>query len=325
MATWLTNPETITFTAPTDAQYETFDAGAHASWPANGTGVAGIIKNKSTTTDLEIGWRMKGAGTPDDFKFTLLAEFMVGYFCGIDGNDEMEFYCEDWSEVDFYTSFFFGPNAVFFANGKDKSQTTTGSWIEGIDVTAETAAGATHLIALAYPTTDSTNTFGARAGDGTTEIQDNVGRGTGVLIPLQTGELMDMYISSTVLDFKILGYLTNDWTTDSANGTDISVTDGNWTTRSINTNALGTILETEKAGGGGDTLSIRTDDGNTEVSGEVSKTWLPLRCNPDGDIDIQGGSANVNTWWNIYSIAEAAGGNNVPAKQRHYMNRRRAV
>lgn len=323
MATWKTNPTEIAagFSSPTDDDWHTYDAGLDSDWQSDSTGVAGIYDNRSGF-DLTIGWRMKGSS--DVFTFTLLAGFMVGFYCGVDGADEMEFYCEDWSEVDINVSFFFGPNATFFSAAKDKSQTTTGSYVEAIDVTAETAAGASHLIFQAYPTTDSTNTLGVRQGDSTTAIEDNVARGTGGMVSLQTGELFDMYISSTVLDFKILGYVDGDWTTDAANSTDISVTTGAWTDRSIHADAIGVILETEKAGGGGDSFSVRTESGSTEISGNISKTWIPLRCDSSGDVDIQGGSANVNTYWNFYSIAETGGGQALPPLVMHQHRLRRA-
>ena len=305
MANWKDNPASITFTSPTDNSWETYDAGADGDWPSGGTGAMGVIINNSTSTDLKVGWRMKGSS--DSFTFDVLSEFMVGWYCGTDGNDEIEFFCEDWSEVTFYVSGFFGSEATFFSTAVDKSQTTTGSWVEGIDVTSDTSASATHLIFQAYPTSDSTNTFGARDGDSTRAIQDNIARGTGGIVSLTSGQEFDQYISNAVVDFKILGYLESDWTTDSASGSDISVTTGAWTTRTINASATGVIVELFKSGGGGDTFTFRTDSGDTEIGGEISKTWLPIKCNGSGEIDILGGSPNVDTYWNIYSTAVAGG------------------
>ena len=324
MATWKDNPATISFTTPTDNDWETYDAGADGDWPSGGTGAMGVILNGSGS-DITVGFRRKVASSPDAYTFTLLAGFMCGWFCGTDGSDEMEFFSSSWSNTTFYVSGFFGSEATFFDNGKDKSQTTTGSWVETIDITTETSASATHAIFLAYPTSDSTNTFGARDADSTTSIEDNIARGTGGIISLTSGQELDMYISNTVVDFKILGYITQDWTKSAASSTDISVTTGNWTTRTINASATGVIVETFKTGGGGDTFTFRTDDGDTEIGGEISKTWLPIKCNGSGEIDIQGGSANVDTWWNTYSTEPVAGGSAMlPLAMRNYRGRRSA-
>ncbi len=320
--TWKGNPTVITFTSPTDSDWETYDGGADTDFPAAGSGGAGFMINNSGS-NITVGYRYKKASAPDVFTFTLLGGFMCGWFCGFNGDDEMEFFSSDWSNTSFYISGFFGDEAVFFENAKDKSQTTTGSYVTDISLTTETSASATHVIFLAYPTTDSTNTFGIRSADASTAIEDNVGRGTGGMMNMNASQEVDQFISDDVMDFKIYGYTTKDITSPAANSTDISVTDGNWTTRTINAAATGVVLETEKAGGGGQSLSFRTDDGDTEISADVSKTWLPVKCNPSGEIDILGESANVNTWWNFYTTAAVAGGNNVPPKRLYY-NRRRA-
>jgi len=297
MAVAVLNPITANLGSPTDSAWNNYDPTGLANWPSDGSGIMGVLINTSGS-DITVGFQHGDSSR--DRTFTLLAGFGVGFACGINASDNVQFFCSAFASLDIIITCFNGDETTYLTDDEDYSTGTTGSY-QDVDVTSDVSASATHALFLFHPASDSTLSFGLRDGDGTTDISDNVGRGGLAVASLDADKEAQQEIGDVDANLYLIGYIDKEAVVDSTDPTDNSVTTGAWTTRLIHADSIVVFLETEKAGGGGDDFSFRSDDGNTEIGTfEVSKSWLPLPCNASGEIDIQGGSANVNTFWNSY-------------------------
>lgn len=166
-------------------------------------GTTGVILRcfNNATSDYNLGYRKKGSS--DDRHGDQNARCQCWVACGVDANRVLELYIEH-AEVYICLVGYFGPEAVFFTNGIDKSVGTAGSW-QDVDISADLIPGDSACLAfLEFVATAST--FGVRKKGSDAEAYTSYDHRGGVA-GLDANHRYENWINATSTDVYLLGYL----------------------------------------------------------------------------------------------------------------------
>lgn len=191
----------------TTSSWVDVDVSGQTGYSASVVGVELLIV-VTGSSNRNIGVRKNGS---TDNRTGLLLGYpgstLVGARIGVDSSGIFEAYISD-VDTDVYLVGFYTAGAVFFTNGVDKSQNTTGSWVD-TDISSDT--GSDTAIAAFFEYSTSANLIGMLRPNGSTDSR--LTYSTGVHNFLITGvdgsEICEQYINNSAVDFILTGYLTS--------------------------------------------------------------------------------------------------------------------
>ena len=200
------------------------DVNVAAYAPSGATGVLLHIVN-STGTPYAIGLRKNGS--------TDNRTQVFGYYdhcwaaIGVDSSRIFEAFVGSTTAMDIYLVGYTMSGVTFFTNAHDKSLGTTGAWID-INCAAQ-APGAAGLI-FEISAGSTATFFGLRKNGSSDNRTATTGYHCcfGAIIGCDTSQICEGYISTTQVDFYLVGYIT-DGCTFNLNATDVSLGSvGSW-------------------------------------------------------------------------------------------------
>lgn len=168
--------------------------------PAGTTGVILRCWN-GAYLDYNLGYRKKGSS--DDRHGDQNARCQCWVACGVDANRVLELYIGH-AEVYIWLVGYFGPEAVFFTNGIDKSVGTAGSW-QDVDISADLIPGDSACLAF-LEFSGGSGTFGVRK-KGSDAPTATLYQHRGGVTGLDVNNHYETWIPSTSSDAHLLGYL----------------------------------------------------------------------------------------------------------------------
>lgn len=132
---------------------------------------------------------------------------LVGARIGVDSSGIFEAYVSDVDTDVYLVGFYESDDAVFFTNGVDKSQNTTGSWVD-TDISSNT--GSDTAIAAFFEYSTSANLIGMLRPNGSTDsrLTYNTGVHNFLVTGVDGSEICEQYINNSAVDFILNGYLT---------------------------------------------------------------------------------------------------------------------
>lgn len=132
---------------------------------------------------------------------------LVGARIGVDSSGIFEAYVSDVDTDVYLVGFYESDDAVFFTNGVDKSQNTTGSWVD-TDISSNT--GGDTAIAAFFEYSTSANLIGMLRPNGSTDsrLTYNTGVHNFLVTGVDGSEICEQYINNSAVDFILNGYLT---------------------------------------------------------------------------------------------------------------------
>ena len=203
------------------------DVDASGSVPANATGVIVHIVNTSGSARY-LGLRKNGS--TDDRHPDMnrgISHFWAAI--GVDSNRVFEAYVENTTDVDIYVVGYTMSGVTFKTNADDKSLGDTGDWYD-IDCSTEAPSAIGLIFEIHTVTTISLYAVGLRKNGSS----DNRIEGTrkhfsfGAIIGCDGSQICEGYIGNVIVDFFLVGYVT-DGATFNTNATDVSLgSTGSW-------------------------------------------------------------------------------------------------
>lgn len=222
----------VALSAPVDMAVTTtsswvdVDVSGQTGYSASVVGVELLIV-VTGTSNRNVGVRKNGSS---DNRTGLMLGYpngtIIGARIGVDSSGIFEAYISDTDTDVYLVGFYTSPGVVFFTNGVDKSQNTTGSWVD-TDISSDT--GSDTAIAAFFEYSTSANLIGMLRPNGSTDSR--LTYSTGVHNFLITGvdgsEICEQYINNSAVDFILTGYMTTGGTfhtnaTDRSTGTTAS-------------------------------------------------------------------------------------------------------
>jgi hypothetical protein len=272
---------------------------------AGATGVILHLVNNSSTNGIALGLRKNGS--TDDRAATGLSSYRHCWAAiGVDANRIFEAYVGSTTLIDIYLVGYTMSGVTFFTNAYDKSLTSTGSWI---DIPCATVApSATGLIFEVKGDTATYYAMGMRENGSTDSRIATTGRyGTfGIIIGCDTSQICEGYIGNTLVDFFLVGYIT-DGCTFNTNATDISLaTTETWLdlTALPATANMGFIEVNSSAGGN---YGLRKNGSAEDIYQQcLYHPWAFVECDASQIIEGEIGTTAVDFFVVGYSTALAA-------------------
>lgn len=198
--------------APVDLGLATFNAWTDldvSSQPGYSAAVVGVelLIVVTGTSNRNIGVRKNGS---TDNRTGLLLGYpngtMVGARIGVDGAGIFEAYASN-ADVDILLVGFYTSGAVFFTNGINKSQNTTGAWV---DTSIATDTGSDTAKAAFFEYSCAAQLIGVLRPNGSTDTRNvySPGLHNFLITGLDSSEICEQYINHDTVDFILNGYLT---------------------------------------------------------------------------------------------------------------------
>ncbi|UCC90668.1 MAG: hypothetical protein JSW24_00395 [Dehalococcoidia bacterium] len=242
--------------------------------PSGATGVIIHTVNKHASNDWDMGLRKNGS--TDDRHTTLYDSRHWWGMIGVDANRVFEAYVGSTTDIDIYVVGYTKSGVTFKTNADDKSLGTTGSW-QDIDCSTE-APSAIGLIFEIYAS--YIREFGFRKnGSSDDRHVDNSGRCCfGAIIGCDASQVCEGYIEATLVDFFLVGYVT-DGCTFNTNASDVSLGGtGAWTDLSA-LPAGANMGFVEVVSGGAYLYGLRKNGSSEDIYFEVYKhLWGIVEC-----------------------------------------------
>jgi len=185
------------------------------------TGVLLHFANNNSSSDYYAGMRKNGSTDDRRNKYLPAYRHCMGAI-GVDSNHIFEIYVSDIAYIDVYIVGYTTTGVTFFDNGYDKSLSATGAWTD-----VDCASVAPNAIGLIFEVISSSTTnysFGMRKNGSTDNRTNSISFRTvvGFIVGCDTSQICEGYIGNAVIDFYLVGYIT-DGAVFNTNATDISM------------------------------------------------------------------------------------------------------
>lgn len=198
--------------------------------PAGATGVFGYILNNNATYTT---WRQCGVRHTSDTSRTTLGDEpgngRATFFCvGLDGSDEFDYYVENATDNELWITGYFDDEASFKTAAVDYSFSKAAGWQRDEDLTTDTAADATAVI-IQVTNSVAGRAWGAQSADDTADVYNDRGRiSMWAIVPMATGQLIDLRSEDASCTVHILGHLTGG-VVDATYSDETPTSDSTWT------------------------------------------------------------------------------------------------
>ena len=184
------------------------DVDASADIPSDANGVIVELWNSTGTSNLDAAARKNGS-TDNFTPKQILNQCYIHALCGVDANRIFQAYIEGTNIKVSVIGYTKSP-VVWKTNADDISLGTTSAWTD-IDVTTQTASDADGVVIEALNTNTGTEYGGQVRKSGSTDARTaNITlRRSGhifMAIGVDTGQVLQGYITNVAVDFKLLGY-----------------------------------------------------------------------------------------------------------------------
>lgn len=198
------------------------DADVSAYIPSGATGV--ILHCENQSSSVAIGWRKNG-GT--DNRTTNITTGGGYWACvGVDVSRILELYCGSITTLNIWLVGYFTSEAVFFANGVDKTIGTATAWTD-VNISSDTGSD-TALLAFLETNRNGGDVCGFRKNGSTDNRTSSVILHCAATVGVDGSEIYEQWVDILNIDTFLLGYMKSGVTTYT-NGTDVSLsTTGAW-------------------------------------------------------------------------------------------------
>ena len=165
--------------------------------------VFGYCYNNSNTRDHGI----RQNGSTDDLKASIFQFDMRGFFCSVDANEVLEHYGSSVSTTAYITGYL-TTNFTGWANGKDYSTATTGSYVD-VDVSSDVPASNTSIIALFHSTDSGKHESSLRSNGSARDVYETVADQCHVWSKIDGSRIAEQKVGSANLDLYVYGYFSD--------------------------------------------------------------------------------------------------------------------
>jgi len=279
------------------------------------SGATGVIihwENADPTTNRDLGLRKKGS--TDDRHDDVVANSHGWAWVGVDEDRYFQAYVSTVTDQHIWVVAYTTVGAPFFMNGKDRSLTGTGAWTD-IDLAA--ACPGAKLIMVETVSTYVNSKYGVRKNGSTDDRYQNVCFHSWAIIGCDDDQVIEGYISSTDVDFFIVGYAT-EGVSMRTNGVNVSPTaDGAYHVVDCSDYAPGANMiffevintNTEGETGAGEVAYAIRKNGSTEdiyrncgLTTYTGHYFAAVECDEEQKVEIKLEDAAVQIWLLGYSV-----------------------
>ena len=177
--------------------------------------VAGIFLLVINKSGGDLYWGARKKGSTDDFAYELTAGGQTTVGIGVDGDDVVQLYSADLTNIDFYLlGYVLDTEGEFFTNAVDVRAGSAGTWLEK-DISGDTGANtATYVFGIVRNINANNYAYGVR-GSGESHVRYGRCRGynlAGWSCQCSGSEKIEVYVNNTVEDHYVTGYLFDNYT-----------------------------------------------------------------------------------------------------------------